>query len=79
MTLGAWLRIRRAPSEEPTMNVKDWYDEVARRADTTGIGVGAAETSRVLSEAAKVLAEQPPDKALGVLYGWLKLAADKEC
>lgn len=38
------------------MTISDFYDEVARRADTDKTKIGAAETKRVLSEAFKVLA-----------------------
>ena len=38
------------------MNLSQFYDEVARRADTAKTKIGAAETKRVLSEAFKVLA-----------------------
>ena len=37
------------------MNLNEFYDEVARHADTAGTKIGAAETKRVLSEAFKVL------------------------
>ncbi len=38
------------------MTVSEFYDEVARRADTEKTKIGAAETRRVLSEAFQVLA-----------------------
>ncbi|MFO0810833.1 MAG: hypothetical protein U0746_19560 [Gemmataceae bacterium] len=38
------------------MNLSQFYDEVARHADTDKTKIGAAETKRVLSEAFKILA-----------------------
>ncbi len=38
------------------MNLSQFYDEVARRADTEKTKIGVADTKRVLSEAFKVLA-----------------------
>lgn len=38
------------------MTLNEFYDEVARKADTDKTKISAAETKRVLSEAFKVLA-----------------------
>lgn len=38
------------------MTLSEFYDEVARRADTDKTKIGVADTKRVLSEAFKVLA-----------------------
>jgi hypothetical protein len=43
------------------MTLNEFYDEVARKADTDKTKISAAETKRVLSEAFKVLA--PLDSA----------------
>jgi hypothetical protein len=49
------------------MNLSQFYDEVARRADTDKTKINAAETKRVLSEAFKVLAHMDSATMLEIL------------
>jgi hypothetical protein len=49
------------------MNLSQFYDEVARHADTAKTKINAAETKRVLSEAFKILAHLDSTTMLEVL------------
>ncbi len=59
------------------MTVNDFYNEVARKADTDKTKINAAETKRVLSEAFKILAALPTAEALDVVSKAIGSAAKK--
>jgi len=60
------------------MNLNDFYNEVARKADTDKTKISAAETKRVLSEAFKVLAAMSAVDATEILAKALQTAAAKK-
>lgn len=57
------------------MKVNDFYNEVARRADTEGTKINVAETKRVLTQAFKLLNELSPAEAVETLGKALASAA----
>jgi ribosomal protein S7 len=59
------------------MSISDFYNEVARKADTDKTKIGAAETKRVLSEAFKILAAMPGPDMMDVLSKCITNAAKK--
>lgn len=59
------------------MNLNEFYNEVARRADTGKTAITAAETRRVLSEAFLVLNKMKAADAAGVVAKGLASAAKK--
>lgn len=60
------------------MTISDFYNEVARKADTDKTKIGAAETKRVLSEAFKILAAMSAADALDVIAKCVTNAAKKK-
>ena len=60
------------------MTLKDFYVMVAQRADTAGLKINAADVSRVLSEAFKVLVRCEADAAVAIVAAGLKKAASKQ-
>jgi hypothetical protein len=60
------------------MTLNDFYDAVARRADTAGTKITAADTRRVLSEAFKVLVGLDSASCAEVVAKGLALAAKKK-
>jgi hypothetical protein len=60
------------------MTLTDFYNEVARRADTDKTHIGAAETKRVLSEAFKILAGLDAASAAEVFAKGLATATKKK-
>lgn len=60
------------------MNLNDFYNEVARRADTEKTKIGAADTKRVLSEAFRLLVEQDAATAADVFAKGLATAKKKK-
>jgi len=60
------------------MKTKEFYDEVARRADTTGTKINAAVVSRVLKTATEVLAEQGFGGAVATLASLTKTTAARK-
>ena len=59
------------------MNLNAFYNEVAKRADTGGTSITAAETRRVLSEAFQVLGSQDAAVATDIVAKGLAAAAKK--
>ncbi len=59
------------------MNLNAFYNEVAKRADTGGTSISAAETRRVLSEAFKVLGSQNAAVSADIVAKGLAAAAKK--
>lgn len=59
------------------MKLTEFYDEVARRADTEKTKIGAADTRRVLSEAFAFLASLDAATCSDVIAKGLNNAADK--
>ena len=53
---GRWTGPSAISDREKLMTLSEFYDDVARKADTDKVKIGAAETKRVLSEAFKILA-----------------------
>lgn len=49
------------------MKVKEFYDDIAKQADTTGLHVNAADTSRVLHLAFLALSYLEPEECLDLL------------
>jgi len=60
------------------MTLSDFYNEVARNADTDKTKIGAAETKRVLSEAFKILATLSAADATEVIAKGLQTAVKKK-
>jgi hypothetical protein len=60
------------------MNLNDFYNEVARKADTDRTQITAAETKRVLSEAFKILAAMKAADAAEVIAKGMQTAARKK-
>lgn len=60
------------------MNLNAFYNEVAKRADTGGTSITAAETRRVLSEAFQVLGGQDAAVAADIVAKGLAAAAKKK-
>lgn len=60
------------------MNLTEFYNEVARRADTDKTKIGAAETKRVLSEAFGVLSGLDTATVLDLVGKGLARAATKK-
>ena len=60
------------------MNLNAFYNEVAKRADTGGTSITAAETRRVLSEAFQVLGSQDAAVATDIVAKGLAAAAKKK-
>lgn len=59
------------------MTLKEFYAEVAAKADTEKTKISAAETSRVLSEAFLILQKQDPADALDLILKGLAGAKKK--
>ena len=59
------------------MNLNEFYDEVARKADTEKMKISAAETKHVLAEAFKVLAALDAATVVEVLGKALTTAKKK--
>ena len=57
------------------MKVNDFYNEVARRADTEGTKINVADTKRVLSQAFKLLNEMNAADAADTIAKALAAAA----
>lgn len=60
------------------MNLSDFYNEVARRADTPKTQINVAEVKRVLSVAFQVLNEQAAPLVVELLGKGLAAAAKKK-
>ena len=60
------------------MNLSEFYNEVARRADTEKTKINAAETKRVLSEAFKLLASLDAAACAELVAKALATAAKKK-
>ncbi|MBX7103497.1 MAG: hypothetical protein K1X57_05425 [Gemmataceae bacterium] len=60
------------------MTLSDFYNEVARRADTDKTHIGAAETKRVLSEAFKILVGLDSATAAEIIAKGLSTAKKKK-
>ena len=60
------------------MTLTELYNEVSRRADTTGTKINVAETKRVLSEMFGVLSELNTDEAVAVVAAGLKRNREKK-
>ena len=60
------------------MTISDFYNEVARKADTDKTKINAAETKRVLSEAFKILAAMPGPDLMDILAKCIANAAKKK-
>lgn len=60
------------------MTLSDFYNEVARRADTEKTHIGVADTKRVLSEAFKVLSGLDAASAAEVFAKGLATAKKKK-
>lgn len=60
-----------------TVTLKEFYAEVAGKADTEGTKINAAETSRVLSEAFLILQQMDPAQALDLILKGLAGAKKK--
>lgn len=59
------------------MKLNEFYKEVAKRADTAGTTISAAETSRVLSEAFLLLNAQSASVAADIVAKGIGTAAKK--
>lgn len=59
------------------MSLTDFYNEVARQADTDTLKIGASETKRVLAVAFSVLAKQDATTVLTVIAKGLENAKKK--
>lgn len=59
------------------MNLSQFYNEVARKADTKGTSISAAETKRVLSEMFLLLAKMDATDATAILSKGLTAAKKK--
>jgi hypothetical protein len=59
------------------MNINDFYNEVARKADTDKTAIGVVETRRVLSEAFKILAAMPTEQVFDIVGKCIANAANK--
>lgn len=59
------------------MNLSEFYNEVARRADTAGTQISVADTKRVLSEAFLVLGKMNAADCTNVVAKGLATAAKK--
>jgi len=62
---------------ETKMNLTDFYNEVARRADTAKTSIGVADTKRVLSEAFLVLAKMDAAELADTIAKGLAVAKKK--
>lgn len=60
------------------MNLTEFYNEVARRADTDKTQINVAEVKRVLAVAFQVLNEQPPATVVDVVAKGLTAASKKK-
>jgi hypothetical protein len=58
-------------------NLNEFYNEVARRADTDGLQINAAETKRVIACFFDVLQDYPPTIAMDLIAKGLKRAASR--
>ncbi|MEQ8209984.1 MAG: hypothetical protein RH917_09145 [Lacipirellulaceae bacterium] len=63
--------------ERFAMNLSQFYNEVARKADTKGTSISAAETKRVLSEMFLLLAKMDATDATAILSKGLTAAKKK--
>ena len=61
-----------------TTNLNEFYNEVARRADTEGLKINAAETKRVIACFFDVLQHCPPTMAMDLIAKGLKRAAQRQ-
>jgi hypothetical protein len=59
-------------------NLNDFYNEVAKRADTEGLQINAAETKRVIACFFDVLQHCPPTMAMDLMAKGLKRAAARQ-
>lgn len=59
------------------MTLSDFYNEVARQADTAKTQIGAADTKRVLATAFTILAKQDAATVLDVIAKGLATAKKK--
>ncbi len=59
------------------MKITDFYNEVARKADTSKTSISAAETKRVLSEAFVILAKMDAAELADTLAKGLAVAKKK--
>jgi hypothetical protein len=60
------------------MNLNEFYNEVARRADTGKIAVTAADTKRVLAVAFRLLASKDAATSSAIVAEGLALGAKKK-
>jgi hypothetical protein len=60
------------------VTISDFYNEVARKADTDKTKIGVADTKRVLSEAFKILAAMSTADAFDVVGKCITNAAKKK-
>jgi len=59
------------------MTLSDFYNEVAKRADTEGLEITVAETKRVLAVMFDLLEDQKPEVAFDLIAKGLKRAGTR--
>ncbi len=65
---------KKTSAKKPAASLNSMYNEVARRADTQGLKISAAETRRVLATFFDVLEDLPPRDAFAIVADGLKKA-----
>ena len=60
------------------MKLTDFYNQVARRADTAKTAINVAETKRVLSVAFTVLSEMDIVEATDVIAKWIEYREEEK-